>query len=99
MPILKVPAAEVLAIKRKGNNKIREYTTGEVLGMTLAGIGLAHLISAPLAGEEAGKLAVLGGVELITGTILGISLEQRLLITHQKCPGIKDNKVKIWTLD
>jgi len=102
MPTLTIPREKILSITIKGKKKMRKRTTGEVLGIVVTMLGISHLISAPIAEltEDGGGsiLLGLGLAELVTGIILGPSLQQKPFITSEECPQKRNGK-KIWVLN
>lgn len=98
---LSIPKEIILSVKHKGKHRIRENTTVETAGYVLATLGMAHLVSVPVAKaleneNQTGSLALLGAGELLTGVLLAVLADQKEYVTAEGCPG--KSEANVWTI-
>jgi|GEM_PF-5374393 len=99
LPIMDFKKEDVLSIVIKGKNKSRKNTTGNTIGRVITVIGLGHLVSAPIVGEDdAGLLIGLGLAEFFGGFLISAAFDQPSFITYQNCLNVKDPGKKAWEI-
>jgi hypothetical protein len=91
-----IPKEDILSIKQSGKKKLKTMTTGQTIATVTGILGLGHLASAPLAGENAGLLAGIGASEVVLAIILGVSSSPKTYVTHINCPEKPKTIDKIW---
>lgn len=91
-----IPKEEILSIKQSGKKKLKTLTTGQTIATVTALVGLGHLASIPLAGDNGSLLAAVGASEVVVAIILGISSTPKTYVTHLACPDKPKNKVEVW---
>jgi hypothetical protein len=99
LPIMEIKKEDVTSIVIKGKNKSRKHTTGSTIGMVIAVIGIGHLASAPIVGEDdAGLLVGLGLAEFFGGILISSAFKQPLFITYPGCLKVNDPGKKTWEI-
>lgn len=98
MPLTSVdiPRGDILSIRQRGKKKLKTLTTGQAIASVIGVVGLGHLASIPLAGENGGLLAGVGASEVVLAIILGVSSTPKTYITHVNCPDKPKNNDEIW---
>lgn len=98
MPLtsVEIPKVNILSISQSGKKKLRTITTGQTIATVLGLVGLGHLVSIPLAGENGDLLAAVGATEVVVAIILGVSSTPKTYVTHINCPDKPKNKDEIW---
>jgi len=91
-----IPKEDILSIKQSGKKKLKTMTTGLTIATVIGLVGLGHLASIPLAGDNGGLLAVVGASEVVLGFILGASSSPKTYVTHVNCPDKPKNSDKLW---
>ena len=100
-PVLSIPKDVILSITQRGKNKLRDNTTGQVIGFILLFFGTGHLSAAAISelndDNSGGLLLKLGLAEVALGTVMSSVFKQRPYITSEKCPQLKENS-KVWVI-
>jgi len=91
-----IPKEEILSIKQAGKKKLKTLTTGQAIATAVGLVGLGHLVSIPLAGDNGGLLAAVGASEVVVAIILGVSSSPKTYVTHINCPDKPKSSDKIW---
>ncbi len=98
MPLanIEIPKSDILSIAQRGKKKLKSINTGMTIATIIGVVGLGHLASIPLAGENGDLLAVVGAAELVGALILGVSSTPKTFITHIDCPDKPKSSAEIW---
>jgi len=98
MPLsgIDIPKEDILSIRQGGKKKLKDLTTGQAIATCIGLLGLGHLASIPLAGENGDLLAAIGATEVVVAIILGVSSTPKTYVTHIACPDKPKNKDEIW---
>jgi len=101
MPLssVEIPKEDILSIRQSGKKKLKDLTTGQTIATCLGLLGLGHLASIPLAGENGDLLAEVGAAEVVVAIVLGVSSTPKTHVTNIKCPGQGKYPGKIWMLE
>ncbi len=91
-----IPKEDILSIKQSGKKKLNTLTTGQAIATVVGLVGLGHLVSIPLAGDNGSLLAVVGASEVVVAIILGVSSSPKTYVTHINCPDKPKSNDKIW---
>jgi hypothetical protein len=98
-PLISIPVDQIYSIAEQGNKKLREKTTGEVMGFILMTLGASHLLSAPVVelteGNDSKTLLFLGLGEFAAGLVTSQLFKHKTFITHTACPERKDSD-RVW---
>ena len=102
MHVLSVPREEVLSITQRGKKKFKESTAGQAIGRLIFVLGLANMISSPVAAVEDGEtgklLLSLGAIEVLTGMVVNAVFDQKTYFTSENS-SLKDRRNKIWVIN
>jgi hypothetical protein len=99
LPIMEVPKDSIISITIKGKTKIRKYSTGETIGHVIGVIGIGHLASAPIVGDDdAGLLIGLGLAELFGGLIISKASDQPFFVIAPGCPNPSHSGKRTWKI-
>lgn len=96
---VEIPKGDILSIKQSGKKKLKDLTTGQVIATCLGLLGLGHLASIPLGGENGDLLAEVGAAEVVVAIVIGVSSTPKTCVTNIKCPGQGKYPGKIWMLE
>lgn len=101
MPLssVEIPKEDILSIRQSGKKKLKDLTTGQAIATCIGLLGLGHLASIPLAGENGDLLAEIGAAEVVVAIVLGVSSTPKTHVTNIKCPGQGKYPGKIWMLE
>ncbi len=101
MPLssVEIPKEDILSIRQSGKKKLKDLTTGQTIATCLGLLGLGHLASIPLAGENGDLLAEVGAAEVAVAIVIGVSSTPKSFVTNIKCPGQGKYPGKIWMLE
>ena len=94
-----IPKEDILSVKQSGKKKLKGLTTGQVIATCIGLLGLGHLASIPLAGENGDLLAEVGAAEVVVAIVIGVSSTPKTYVTNIKCPGQGKYPGKIWMLE
>jgi hypothetical protein len=93
---VEIPKSDILSITQSGKKKLKTLSTGTTIATVIGLLGLGHLASIPLAGENGDLLAVVGAAEVVGAIILGVSSTPKAFVTHIDCPDKPKSANEIW---